>query len=112
MGPERDIEEYTEERDIVIDGDFILGILAVFIMGAALILIILSWLVVPVGYFRATVITLGAVFGFEDGDINPDSGDVWKFDNSKPHWVSNDSNSERIAMIICIKHSNYIAEVA
>ena len=65
MGPERDIEDYTEEREIVIDGDFILGILAGFIMVMALGLIILSWLVVPVGYFMATVITIGAVFGFD-----------------------------------------------
>lgn len=45
----------------------------------------------------------GAVFGFEDGDIESEAGDVWKFDNSITHWVNNDSNSERIAMIICIR---------
>ena len=45
----------------------------------------------------------GSVFGFADGVIDPDVGDVWKFDNSILHWVNNDSDSERIAMIICIK---------
>lgn len=45
----------------------------------------------------------GSVFGFIDGDIDPDLGDVWQFDNSVLHWVNNDSDSERIAMIICIK---------
>jgi len=45
----------------------------------------------------------GATFGFFDGEINPAIGDVWKFNNSVPHWVNNDSNEDRIAMIICIK---------
>ena len=45
----------------------------------------------------------GAVFGFEDGNINALEGDVWKFDNSITHWVTNNSDSERIAMIVCIR---------
>lgn len=45
----------------------------------------------------------GSVFGFIDGVIDPDIGDVWEFDNSVLHWVNNDSDSERIAMIICIR---------
>jgi hypothetical protein len=45
----------------------------------------------------------GSVFGFVDGDIEADVGEVWKFDNSITHWVTNNSDSERIAMIICIK---------
>jgi hypothetical protein len=45
----------------------------------------------------------GSVFGFIDGVIDPNIGEVWKFDNSVLHWVSNNSDSERIAMIICIK---------
>ena len=45
----------------------------------------------------------GSVFGFIDGVIDPTIGEVWKFDNSVPHWVTNNSSSERIAMIICIK---------
>lgn len=47
----------------------------------------------------------GAIFGFDCGIIEPDYGDVWAFDNSYNHWVQNNSNQERIAMIICIKQT-------
>lgn len=50
----------------------------------------------------------GSVFCFEDGEIDPDVGDVWHFDNSKVHWVENNTPTERIALIICIKQSKYI----
>ncbi len=49
----------------------------------------------------------GSVFGFDEGDIDPELGDVWAFDNSYNHWVKNNSNKERIAMIVCIKQSKY-----
>ena len=49
----------------------------------------------------------GAVFGFNEGVILPKIGDVWAFDNSYTHWVKNESSSDRIAMIICIKQSKY-----
>jgi len=49
----------------------------------------------------------GAVFGFDEGDIAPDLGDVWAFDNSFNHWVKNNSDGERIAMIVCIKQDKY-----
>ena len=49
----------------------------------------------------------GSIFGFDEGDINPELGDVWAFDNSYMHWVKNNSKSERIAMIICIKQNKY-----
>lgn len=55
---------------------------------------------------------IGSVFGFDGGDINPSEGDVWQFDNSVTHWVNNDSKEDRIAMIICIKHSTELAGVA
>jgi len=54
-------------------------------------------------YFVPVQNKAGATFGFIDGDINPSIGDVWKFNNSVPHWVNNDSDEDRIAMIICIK---------
>ena len=54
-------------------------------------------------YFVPIANEKGAVFGFEDGNIEPMPGEVWEFDNSVPHWVKNDSNSDRIAMIVCIK---------
>lgn len=49
----------------------------------------------------------GAKFCFEDGDINPDLGDAWWFDNSKTHWVENNTDSDRIAMIVCIRTDKY-----
>jgi hypothetical protein len=52
----------------------------------------------------------GAKFCFESGEIEPQKGDVWAFDNSLPHWVKNESNEDRIAMIICIKQSKYNAK--
>ena len=45
----------------------------------------------------------GSVFGFDDGDIVPELGQAWWFDNSNPHWVDNKSNTDRIAMIVCIR---------
>lgn len=49
----------------------------------------------------------GAILAFNSGIINPNVGDVWQFDNSVAHWVENNSNIDRIAMIICIKQSKY-----
>lgn len=45
----------------------------------------------------------GSIFGFEDGDIMAKEGEVYKFDNSISHWVNNDTNEDRIALIVCIK---------
>lgn len=45
----------------------------------------------------------GATFNFEDGVICPQPGDVWWFDNSVTHWVENNSNEDRISLIICIR---------
>jgi quercetin dioxygenase-like cupin family protein len=44
-----------------------------------------------------------ATFGFDDGDIIAKEGEAWWFDNSNPHWVTNDTKSDRIAMIVCIR---------
>ena len=54
-------------------------------------------------YYVAIKNEPGSVFGFECGDIAANAGEVWEFDNSLPHWVNNHSESERIAMIVCIK---------
>lgn len=45
----------------------------------------------------------GSTFGFDDGIIDPNFGDAWWFDNSNPHWVDNKSDTDRIAMIVCIR---------
>jgi hypothetical protein len=42
-------------------------------------------------------------FCFEDAKLSPEPGDLYTFDNSRMHWVSNDSNEERITLIICIR---------
>lgn len=49
----------------------------------------------------------GSLFCFDDGSLDPDIGDVWAFDNSKPHWVENNTNSDRVAMVVCVKQSKY-----
>ncbi|MFZ6874223.1 aspartyl/asparaginyl beta-hydroxylase domain-containing protein [Undibacterium sp. Di27W] len=45
----------------------------------------------------------GAIFGFEDGVIEPSLGEVYWFSNRRPHWVINNSKRDRIALIICIR---------
>lgn len=49
----------------------------------------------------------GAKFCFGDGEINPEEGDVYWFDNSLTHWVENNSTEDRIAMIVCIHSHRY-----
>jgi len=43
-------------------------------------------------------------FHFEDESLVTFPGDVYWFDNSFKHWVTNDSDQDRITMIVCIKH--------
>lgn len=45
----------------------------------------------------------GSVFGFVKGNIEAELGEVYLFNNSFLHWVNNDTDHDRIAMIICIK---------
>ena len=42
-------------------------------------------------------------FCFEDGQHKTVAGDVYQFDNSQLHWVTNNSPIDRITLIICIK---------
>jgi len=42
-------------------------------------------------------------FCFESDELRPLQGDLYTFDNSKTHWVTNDSNEDRMTLIICIK---------
>ena len=48
-----------------------------------------------------------AIFGFNDGDIHAKEGEAWWFDNSNPHWVTNETEIDRIAMIVCIRTEKY-----
>ena len=50
----------------------------------------------------------GACFCFNDGSIDPDYGDAWWFDNSQTHWVENNTDSDRIAMIVCIRTEKFV----
>lgn len=52
----------------------------------------------------------GAKFCFESGEIEPVEGECYAFRNDRLHWVENESNEDRIAMIICIKQNKYSKE--
>jgi hypothetical protein len=45
----------------------------------------------------------GSVFGFPDGKIIANDGDVYFFKNNIEHWVTNNGSYDRIAMIVCIQ---------
>ena len=47
---------------------------------------------------------LQQAFCFDGESFSALPGDVYRFDNSKLHWVTNDSDQDRITMIVCIKH--------
>lgn len=49
----------------------------------------------------------GSVFGFPDSEITAKDGECYLFRNDRMHWVKNDSESDRIALIICIKTDKY-----
>lgn len=42
-------------------------------------------------------------FCFEGQELRTETGEVFWFDNSKSHWVNNDSDQDRISLIVCIK---------
>lgn len=42
-------------------------------------------------------------FCFDAAELRPMPGDLYTFDNSRMHWVKNDSSEERITLIICIR---------
>lgn len=45
-------------------------------------------------------------FHFEGESLSAEPGDLYTFDNSKLHWVTNDSETDRITLIICIRKGN------
>jgi hypothetical protein len=59
------------------------------------------------GYYEKFYVPIqngkGSKFCWDDLEIEPEAGEVWQFDNSIPHWVENDSDKDRMAMIVCIK---------
>lgn len=42
-------------------------------------------------------------FHFEGEDLITRDGDLWWFDNAYPHWVTNESDMDRITLIICTR---------
>jgi len=42
-------------------------------------------------------------FCFGDSSLSPLPGDIYTFDNSKLHWVTNDSDEDRMTMIVCLR---------
>ena len=42
-------------------------------------------------------------FHFEDSSLSAEPGQLYTFDNSRLHWVTNDSDDNRITMIVCVK---------
>ena len=42
-------------------------------------------------------------FHFHEHSLVTEPGDVYWFDNSHEHWVTNESQSDRITMIVCIR---------
>ena len=45
----------------------------------------------------------GATFHCGDEVINPEPGDLYHFDNRLEHWVKNESDSDRMTLIVCIR---------
>lgn len=42
-------------------------------------------------------------FHFEGEDLITAPGDLFWFDNAYPHWVTNDSDADRVTLIVCIR---------
>ena len=67
-----------------------------------------------VGYYDKFYISLqsapGAVFYCGEEKINPETGDCWRFDNRREHWVENNSDQARVTLIVCIRTEKYQAE--
>ena len=53
----------------------------------------------------------GAQFWCDDGEtkeaLEPKPGEIWLFDNRKIHWVTNESDEDRITLIICIRTERF-----
>lgn len=54
-------------------------------------------------YYLSLKSAQGANFHCGGEFINPRPGDIWRFDNRVEHWVENQSASERITLITCIR---------
>jgi hypothetical protein len=63
-----------------------------------------SW---HVSYFDKFYLSLeagpGARFCADGEFIEPEVGDIYRFDNRVPHWVENNSGHDRVTLIVCIR---------
>lgn len=50
-------------------------------------------------------------FNFHGESFISSPGDIYKFNNKKEHWVINDSDFDRITLIVCIKSNKLLEEV-
>lgn len=64
-----------------------------------------------VGYYDKFYISLqsqpGANFYCGNEVINPATGDCWRFDNRREHWVENNSDAARVTLIVCIRTEKF-----
>ncbi len=62
------------------------------------------------GYYTKYAVQLmgnkDQAFCFERASLSALPGDLYTFDNSKLHWVRNDSDEDRMTLIICIRKSS------
>ena len=49
----------------------------------------------------------GAKFCCGEDVLEPKPGEIWRFDNRLQHWVKNESNEERMTLIVCIRTRKY-----
>lgn len=42
-------------------------------------------------------------FCFEDSELRPEPGDLYTFDNSRLHWVKNESDTDRMTLIVTLR---------
>lgn len=42
-------------------------------------------------------------FRFENYSLSANPGELYTFDNSRTHWVTNDSDEDRMTLIVCVK---------
>lgn len=45
----------------------------------------------------------GQAFCFEGESLSAAPGEIYSFDNSKVHWVTNDSDFDRMTLIVCVR---------
>jgi hypothetical protein len=59
------------------------------------------------GYYEKFAVQIASnesqAFCFEDAELRPLPGDLYTFDNSRLHWVTNDSDTPRITLIVCVR---------